>query len=447
MNTASRRADVPVGDRPRRLNPPRMSWLVRGLALFVALAVLAPPAARADDDAPATTAAPAPPAAFSGDQAYHHVRHLADTIGSRPTGTESEAEAARYLADELTRYGYQTEVQPFSITTYEERGAVVRPLTPRGMPIETSALVYSAAGDVAGDLVDAGLGREGDWAPGALAGRVALVERGEITFSAKVDNVAAAGATAAIIFNNRDASYTGNLNGASPIPAVTLAGSDGQALRERLQNGPVRVSVLVDADTATRQSRNVIGMRPGRRPEAIVVGAHFDSVPAGPGANDNASGTATMLELARVFAQRDYPYTLYFIAFGAEEIGLRGSRHFVEAVPESTRSRLRAMINVDMVGVGDQERFSGATELVDMASAVADAIGFVNYTTATGGAGGGSDHASFDRAGVPVLFIHRTNDPNYHSPRDRAEFVDPDALVLAGRVATGVLDRLAAETR
>jgi aminopeptidase YwaD len=209
----------------------------------------------------------------------------------------------------------------------------------------------------------------------------------------------------------------------------------------------VRIGVVVDAETTTRQSRNVVAMRPGRRAEAIVIGAHFDSVPAGPGANDNASGTATVLELARYFAQRDYPYTLYFVAFGAEEIGLRGSRHFVDALPGGAPSSLRAMINLDMVGVGDQERFSGAAHLVDLASEVADAIGFVNYTTNAGSAGGGSDHASFDRAGVPLLFIYRSDDPNYHSQRDRAEFVDPDALALAGRLAIGVLDRLAAETQ
>jgi aminopeptidase YwaD len=447
MNSESRRAGAPTGSTPQGRGSARTGWLVRSLAVLLALLVLAPPAVRAADDAPAAAPAPAPAAAFSGDEAYQHVRHLADTIGSRPTGTDREAEAARYLAGELTRYGYQTETQPFSITTYDERGATVVTLSPRGAPIETSALVYSAAGDVAGELVDAGYGREGDWAPGALAGHVALLERGEITFSDKVANVAAAGATAAIIFNNREASYSGNLSGESPIPAVTLLGSEGQALREQLQNGPVRVGVTVDAETVTRQSRNVIGMRPGRRPEAIIIGAHFDSVPAGPGANDNASGTATVLELARYFAQRDYPYTLYFVAFGAEEIGLRGSRHFVEALPESARSGLRAMINLDMVGVGDQERFSGAAELVDMASGVADAIGFADYTTNAGSAGGGSDHASFDRAGVPVLFIYRSNDPNYHSPRDRAEFVDPDALALAGRLAAGVLDRLAAETQ
>src|SRR5581483_755361 len=271
------------GRREQGSGAARIGWLVRARAVALALAVLAPPAVRADD-VPSTAAATAPAAAFSGDAAYQHVQQLAETIGSRPTGTEREAEAADYLAGVLSSYGYQTEAQPFPITMYEERSATVATLAPRGAPMETSALVYSAAGDVSGELVDAGYGRDGDWAPGALAGRVALVERGEITFSDKVANVAAAGATAVIIFNNRDGAYTGNLTAASPIPAVTLSGTDGQALRERLQNGPVRVAVVVDAETTTRQSRNVIGVRPGRVPGAIVVGGHFDSVPAGPGA-------------------------------------------------------------------------------------------------------------------------------------------------------------------
>ncbi len=438
MQEDSRDARTAAGARTSGVGRARGAWLVRGLAVALALATLAPPAARADDDAPAAATA-APAAAFSGDEAYQYVRHLAETIGSRPTGTDQESEAATYLAGELTRDGYQTEIQPFPITTYEERSSRVVPLAPAGAPIDTSALVYSAAGDVTGELADAGLGRDGDWAPGALQGRVALVERGEIPFSDKVANVAAAGATAAIIFNNSDGGYTGNLTGESAIPAVSLPGSEGQALREELQNGPVRVGVTVDAETVT-------AMRPGTRPGAIVIGAHFDSVPAGPGANDNGSGTATVLELARYFAQRDYPYTLYFVTFGAEEIGLRGSRHFVEALPEDVRSSLRAMINLDMVGVGDEESFSGAADLVAMASAAADALGLENYTTRAGSVSGNSDHASFDRVGVPVLFIYRSDDPNYHSPRDRAEFVDPDALALAGRLTIGVLDRLAATT-
>jgi aminopeptidase YwaD len=189
----------------------------------------------------------------------------------------------------------------------------------------------------------------------------------------------------------------------------------------------------------------VIGVLPGRRPGAVVVGAHFDSVAGGPGANDNASGTATMLEVARFFAQRDdYPDTLYFVAFGAEELGLRGSRHFVESLPQSVRQELRAMLNLDMVGVGDEQRLVGATELVEIARDVAEAMGIPNYV-AGGSSSASSDHESFQRVGLPALLIHRRHDPNYHTPRDLAEYVDPTYLALAGQLAINVLERLAAE--
>jgi aminopeptidase YwaD len=424
----------------------RAGWATRVLAALLALATLAPVAVRADE-LPASAPAASAPSAFSGDAAYQHVTHLAETIGSRPTGTEREAEAANYLAGELRRFGYQTEIQPFSIQTYEEHAARVTVQSAPAQAYDTAALLYSAAGDVAGELVDAGLGRESDWAPGALAGRVALVERGEVVFADKVANAATAGAVAIIIFNNDEGPFTGSVRRTSAIPAVVLSRADGLALRERLRQGSVKVGVLVDAEVATRQSRNVVAMRPGTRPGAVVVGGHFDSVSAGPGANDNASGTAVTLELARYYAERAYPYTLYFVAFGAEEIGLLGSRHFVDALSESARHDLRAMINLDMVGVGDQQRLTGSSELVDLARDVADAMALPRYTTGRGSAGGGSDHASFERVGVPVLFIYRGTDPNYHSPRDRAEYVDPASLAIAGQLAIGVLDRLAAETR
>ena len=425
--------------------PTRVGGALHGLVLLVVLAVAAPAAVRADERAVATAAAAT--SAFSAEEAFRHVSHLADTIGPRTAGSEREAEAATYLAGELARHGYRTEVQSFTMQAYEERGARVTPLVPRGDAIETAALIYSAAGDVAGELVEAGLGREGDWAPGALAGRVALVERGEVVFSDKVANVAAAGAVAAIIYNDRAGDFTGSLRRTSAIPVVGLSREEGLALRERLRQGAVRVGVAVDAEVATRQSRNVIGMRPGTRPGAVVIGGHFDSVAAGPGANDNASGTAVMLELARYYATREYPYALYFVAFGAEEIGLVGSKHYVDSLSEEARRGIVAMINLDMVGVGDHQRLTGSGELVDLARDMAEALALPRYTASGGGGGGGSDHASFANTGVPVLFVYRGSDPNYHSPRDRAEYVDPAALAVAGQLTIGVLDRLAAETR
>ncbi len=413
----------------------------RVVSVLLALALVLCPAA--GGPALAADEAAGAPAALSGEAALDHVRYLAETIGPRPAGSAHEAAAAVYLAEVFTRLGYQTTIQPFTIETYEERRAGVAFLAPPGESIEAAALLYSAGGEATGLLVDAGLARREEWPPGSLAGRVALIERGEVPFAEKVDAVAAAGAVAAIIFNNRDGAFTGSLGGRSAIPAIALSRAAGLALRERLREEPLQVRVTVDADVVVRESRNVIAMRPGPQPGAVVVGGHFDSVPQGPGANDNASGTAVVLEVARYFAQRDYPYTLYFIAFGAEEIGLRGSRHFVDTLPEAERAAIRAMVNVDMVGVGDQVRAAGSDELIAAARAAAEALALSPPLATGSGTGGGSDHASFARVGVPVVFLHRSPDPNYHSPGDRAEHVDPAALALAARLVVAVLEHLA----
>lgn len=422
-----------AGAHHRRLDA--RGHTARGLALLLALALAwAGPAAaeeRANDAS-----------AFSAEAAYQHVVQLAVAIGSRPAGSAAEAAAAQYLAGQLASYGYRVEVRPFTIQLYEERGARITPLDAALPPIETTALLYSADGTARGELIDSGRGRPGDWPNGALAGRVALIERGDIPFAEKVANAAADGAVAAIIYNHEPGGFAGSLRRRSSIPVVALDREQGLLLRQQLATGSLTVEVAVDASVVARESRNVVATRAGTQPCAIVVGGHYDSVPAGPGANDNASGTATVVEVARVMATRPHPCTLHFVAFGAEEIGLRGSQQFVQALPEADRRAMRAMLNLDMVGVGTEWRIAGDEALVGHARAVAEALGvearFANS------AGASSDHESFARVDIPVLFLHRTPDPNYHSPRDVAEYVEPAALAVAGQLTLGVLERLAA---
>jgi Zn-dependent M28 family amino/carboxypeptidase len=303
--------------------------------------------------------------------------------------------------------------------------------------------MYSAGGNAVGDLVDAGLGRPGDWTEGGLRNKVALIERGEITFAEKVANVTAAGALGAIIVNNAPGAFTGTLRSLTEIPVVAMTQEDGTTLRQALRDTPVQIEIAVDAEVVEQASRNVVAKRSGAKPDSIVVGGHFDSVPGSPGANDNASGTAVMLEIARYFAERDYPLTLYFIAFGAEEIGLRGSQRFVQQLTDASRGELRAMLNLDMIGVGSRVRVSGDADLVAHARALAADDAVSTSTSNRGNGGGSSDHASFERAGIPALFFNAGPDPNYHSPRDRSEFIDLDKLSLIGRLAIDVLESLA----
>jgi aminopeptidase YwaD len=277
-------------------------------------------------------------------------------------------------------------------------------------------------------------------------GKVALVQRGTLRFSEKVANAAAAGAVGVVIYNDAPGAVQGSLAQPEPIPAVTVSAETGQQLLDLLAAGAVTVRLTVDASTVERAGTNVLADLPGSRPDrgSVVIGAHLDTVQAGPGANDNGSGSAVVLELAHTLALRDpsqRPLTLHFVLFGAEELGLYGSRDYVQTLTEADRRGIVGMINLDMVGVGDAWRFGGTDDLVQRALGAATDMG-VRSLPLRGPISSASDHASFLDAGIPAVFIYRIEDPNYHTAGDRPELVNPDALGQAGSIALRVLDSL-----
>jgi aminopeptidase YwaD len=373
------------------------------------------------------------------------VRWLADTVGSRPAGSDAERQAADGLAARLKRLGYDAALQPFAVQRFEDRGSTLRLPEQPDVDLDVRALVNSAAGTVSGRIVEVGLGRSQDLAGRELQGAIALIERGELTFAEKARNVAAAGAVGALIYNQEAGSFQGMLPDAAAIPVAAMAGADGRRLGDLLGSAPIAAELTVDAALIESTSNNVVARLPGASEETIVLGAHYDSVAEGPGANDNASGTATALELARVLQVADLPFTIQVVLFGAEEIGLVGSRQYVSSLSPPERERIVAMLNFDMVGVGEQPMVGGSPELVDLAVAAAEQDG-MRLGRLGGGALDRSDQASFLDAGIPAIFFHRSDDPRYHTADDRAEYVDADHLASAGRLALALLDRIAAST-
>ena len=107
------------------------------------------------------------------------------------------------------------------------------------------------------------------------------------------------------------------------------------------------------------------------------------------------------------------------------------------------RPTLKAMVNLDMVGVGDEWRVIGSPELIEVALGEAKELGIAASPFQLS-ANLGSDHQSFIQVGIPAVFIHRLDDPRYHTPEDRPSFVDPQALEGAGRLGERLLERLAA---
>ncbi|MGC4083175.1 MAG: M28 family peptidase [Vicinamibacterales bacterium] len=212
-------------------------------------------------------------------------------------------------------------------------------------------------------------------------------------------------------------------------------------------------------------ARNVVGSVPGtsRPDDVIVVSAHFDhlGVIGGAiyaGADDNASGTAALLAIAAWVKAHPLAHTVVFAAFDAEELGLRGSRAFVQALP-FPREHLMLDVNIDMIGRSDGGRLfvSGARYTSALWPIVEEAAkgstvplhaghdrpiyltGFIDDWTSA------SDHASFHDIGVPFLYFGVENHVDTHQPTDTADRIDRPFFTAAAETVLSAL--MAADRR
>jgi len=220
-----------------------------------------------------------------------------------------------------------------------------------------------------------------------------------------------------------------------------------------------RAHVRVDLGSDEIRGANVIGVLPGTDPaladEAVVIGAHYDHLGRVdrviyPGADDNASGAATVVGLARAFGAAGGPgRTLVFALFGAEEVGLIGSGHYVTN-PVVPLARTVAMVNFDMVGRLGDRRITVAggdsgSSLRVLAGEAAQKEGIT--IDLQGSPYGPSDHSKFYDAGVPILFFHTGSHDDYHRPTDTADKIDADGMARVAAIAARVIDRLATDSR
>jgi hypothetical protein len=243
----------------------------------------------------------------------------------------------------------------------------------------------------------------------------------------------------------------------APRTVVELTDAIEQASAPVTRALPAAATLRVDIGRNDVRAANVVAILPGIDPalrdEAIVLGAHYDHLgPSGGdvyhGADDNASGTAVVVGLARAFAAAGgTARTLVFVLFGAEELGLIGSAHYV-AHPAWPLERTAAMLNFDMVGRLRGGTFTiGGVDTGDrLRAAVADALAHVEGTAGEirGTPYSASDHTRFYTAGMPVLFFHTGTHADYHRPSDTADKLNADGMAriaaIGGRVVESLSD-------
>jgi hypothetical protein len=195
---------------------------------------------------------------------------------------------------------------------------------------------------------------------------------------------------------------------------------------------------------------NVVGMLPGTGTESVIIGAHRDHFgrPGGilfPGADDNASGTAVILEVARALAQVDLRplRTILFVSFSGEERDLLGSRLYASR-PIVPLNSSKAMINIDHAGVGNGRLTVGMTGLEKSVLQEAGQAAGVHDTVDLYGFFPGGDHVPFKEAGVPtVTVVSGGVHPHFHQPTDTADTIDPGILHSVARYVLGVTWQLA----
>jgi Zn-dependent M28 family amino/carboxypeptidase len=407
------------------------------LALALASALVLAPAASA---APATdTSALRNAVTVAGIMKHEKaLQAIADANnGTRASGTSGFDASRDYVVGKLQKAGYAVTVQPFTFPFFKE---LAPPIFERTAPtartyVEGSdfqSMEYSGSGDVTGNVVPtndivippgvtAGSSNSGceasDFTPASTTQtQVALIQRGTCDFVVKARNAEAAGYDAAIIFNEGQEGRTdiinGTLGGPVGIPVLDATFAVGQELYGFGTSATVHI--VTNTVSETRTTYNVIADSAGGRSDrTVVVGAHLDSVPEGPGINDDGSGTSTDLEVALKMANTTTQNHVRFLWFGAEEAGLLGSIHYVANLTKSQQKDIMAMLDFDMLASPNFVRFvydgdgsstgtkgpSGSGNIEAVFNNFWNSQGLATDPTAFDGR---SDYDSFTAVGIPA---------------------------------------------
>lgn len=402
------------------------------------------------------------------------VTYLAsDRLAGRGTGEVGNGLAANHVATRFAEVGLRPGaapgqwLQPFKVAMGNRPASAfdVR-VDGRSLSGKSSLMVHprSGSGNVTASLVESTLGAN-------LKGAIAVItlpsDAGLIKQAGLVAAARDAGAVGAIFVAdaNTDGKFGIHVEGPGAdygLPVVVVVKSTFSP------NGklPQKATLALTMQPFDVTTHNVIGVLPGTDPqlakEVVVVGAHLDHLGMGGassladskspaihhGADDNASGTSALIEIASILASpANRPKrTVVFIAFSGEELGLLGSVHYVKSPVFPIKDTV-AMINLDMVGrMKDKSRLSliGVKTSPGWESVVSPLVRQSGLNVVLeDSTSGGSDHQPFQTAKVPVTFFFTGLHADYHRPSDTADKLDIDGIAKVSQLAARVVERVA----
>ncbi|KAH7030608.1 aminopeptidase Y [Microdochium trichocladiopsis] len=385
--------------------------------------------------------------------------------GNRAFGGGGHNATVDWLYDTLQATGYFDVVkQPF-VELFSAGSAT---LTVAGEEFTPGVMTYSPAtdGTVSAPIVAvSNLGCNVADYPSTVSGSIALILRGTCSFAIKAANAKTAGAVGAIVYNNIEGAVAGTLGGAGDYaPVVGIPQSEGNAILAALETGEVTGDLFVTSILENRTNFNVIAeTKQGDKDNVLVLGGHSDSVFAGPGINDDGSGTIGVWAVAKALTHFKIKNAVRFAFWGAEEFGKLGSFYYVKQLnqTEDEIAKIRAYLNFDMIAspnyvLGVYDGDGGAFNFSGPAGSAQIEKDFEEFYTANGQAfvpsvfSGRSDYAGFIENGIPSggLFTGAENiktaeeaalfggeagvayDVNYHKAGDTIDNLNTDAFLL-----------------
>jgi len=414
------------------------------------------------------------------EPALAHVRYLADdALKGRGAGTSGARCAAQYIADQFEAIGLEgagpsgAYFQPFPIRAGAALGAgstLRTPQTTYTLAEDWIPFGYSASAAITGTLLYGGDGinrpqsRNNEYPTLDLTGRIVVVEDGDLTspssralqtdahFKATVAAGRNAGGMIILLRDGRGLpDLTGETRAALRIPVAAARGEAADRIRQAARGGD-RAFLAASVQPRAVEARNVTALLLGSDPvladEVLIIGAHYDHLGFGGegsldpdafgevhnGADDNASGTSGLIEIARRLSEgnRRPARSVLFLAFTAEEKGLWGSSHYVRN-PLLPIAQTVAMLNMDMIG-----RLEGRTltvmgvgtaeEWPDLLRAANQSMARPLSIATSPDGFGPSDHSSFYGEGLPVLHFFSNTHVDYHRPSDDWDKVDIEGL-------------------
>ncbi len=409
---------------------------------------------------------------LSGLKALNHVTELA-RIGDRFIGTEGDKKAIEYLIKQFESYGLEIKETPFRALSFVQEKASLRIIS-TGEELEVIAPYFSPStppGGLEADLVLVGEGREEDYRRINVRDKIVILTEEVLGFAkfwlgTFAERAARAGAIGIILVHPMPWPYRASMEAGNSdlknrfcqqrLPALCVSAIGGFRLMHALGKGEARVRLEVKTTIEEKDSVIISAFRRGTEhpDQRVAILAHRDNGIA-PGANDNATGSGTMLEIARVLSQTKPRRTFEFISTTAEEGVTVGAYMYCQTHKDDLLKNMKAVLDIDMIsGVGtvkqielglwpDTKPIKHPEWLMNMVDGVAAELGYgFGKLTASWGV---PEEGRFLEIGVPSICIWGNDDPYYHSIHDSADKINPNNLKAAADTIAIVAWRLANE--